>query len=75
MTWTELTLDWTVLIERMKCRFPRIDDSAMSLCHQDRTRFELYLARLHNITQTEVREEIEDFLYVETLAREASSPM
>ena len=47
----------------------------MSLCHQDRTRFELYLARLHNITQTEVREEIEDFLYVETLAREASSPM
>ncbi len=72
MTWTDLTADWGVWYRRMKTRFPHLDDSAMDIGRQDRARFEAHLAQVHNLSPTEAREEIDDFLYIESLTREIS---
>lgn len=44
----------------------------MPFLKQDRSRFEAYLAGMHNLSIQEAHEEIEDFMFVETLAREAA---
>lgn len=71
MTWTDMTVDWGTWFRRLQVRFPGLDDGAMPFSKLDRTRFESYLAEIHNLTLNEVHEEIDDFLYVETLMREA----
>ncbi len=40
----------------------------------DRDRFEAHLAVTHQMTLDEARQEFEDFLYIETLAREVGEP-
>ncbi|TNF63694.1 MAG: hypothetical protein EP307_04645 [Rhodobacteraceae bacterium] len=71
MTWSDLTGNWGAWFARIKTRFPNLDDGAMPFLKQDRDRFEAYLAQTHDLTLEEAREEFEDFLYVESLAREA----
>lgn len=73
MTWSDLTLNWALWFKRIQTRFPHLDESAMPFLKQDRDRFEAYLADTHNLTLHEAREEFEDFLYIESLAREAAS--
>lgn len=72
MKWTDLTTDWAMWFRRMQSRFPHLDDSAMPFVKQDRGRFEAYLAGTHNLSMEEAREEIDDFLFVETMALEAA---
>lgn len=70
MTLTDLAGDWVSAAARIRTRFPNIDASAMALLGADPVRFEAHLAAAHNLTLTEVREELADYLYVETLKRE-----
>ncbi|WP_342777310.1 hypothetical protein [Ruegeria sediminis] len=42
----------------------------MAYVKQDRKRFEAYLAERHHLTVNEAREEVEDFLFTESLNRE-----
>ena len=70
MNWSELTQDWAHWFARIKSRFPNLDDSSMAFVKLDRSRFEMYLADTHHITLEEAREELADFLYIETLARD-----
>lgn len=72
MMWTDLTADWGLWFSKMQSRFPHLEDSAMPFVKQDRTRFEAYLAGVHNLSMEEAREEIEDFMFVESLALEAA---
>lgn len=72
MTWADLTSSGELWFTRMKARFPHIEDSAIEIARADRACFEAYLARVHNITTTEAREEIEDFLFFESLTREVT---
>ncbi|WP_232897213.1 hypothetical protein [Pontibaca salina] len=58
----------------MKARFPHLDDSTVEIGKHDRARFEAHLAKLHNLSVNEAREEIDDLLYIETLNREISDP-
>ncbi len=71
MTWTNATDDWAAWFGRLKSRFPYLDDCAVPFAKRDRARFEAYLAETHNLTLTEAREEIDDFLFIESLIREA----
>lgn len=71
MTWSDVTQNWADVFSRIKGRFPNLDDGAMPFAKTDRSRFEAYLADTHDLTLTEAREELDDVLYVETLAREA----
>ena len=71
MTWSDLIKNWSLSFSRIQERCPNLDDSAMPFVKSDRARFEAYLADRHDLTLSEAREELDDFLYVEALAREA----
>ncbi|MCA0872892.1 hypothetical protein LCL97_18835 [Seohaeicola saemankumensis] len=70
MDWSDLTQNWGAAFARMKLRFPHLDDGSMPFLKLDRDRFEAHLADTHQMTLDEARQEFEDFLYIETLARE-----
>ena len=70
MKWTDMMTDWPHWSARMRDRFPYLDLREMERKRHDRRAFEAYLATSHNLSLNEAREEIEDFLYIETLARE-----
>ena len=74
MIWSDLTADWAKWFKRIQKRFPNLDDSAMPFVKQDRSRFESYIAGTHNLSLREAHEELDDFLFVETLAGEAGTP-
>lgn len=71
MDWTDLTQNWASAFSRIKTRFPNLDDGSMPFLKLDRDRFEAHLAETHELSLEEAREEFQDFLYIETLAREA----
>jgi len=71
MTWSDVTQNRSEWFVRLKHRFPNIDDGAMPFAKVNRERFEAYIADRHDITLSEAREELHDFLFVEQLAREA----
>lgn len=71
MTWTDMTRDWAVWYKKLQSRFPNLDDGAMAFAKTDRSQFECYLAEIHNLSLTEAQEEIEDFLFVQTLILES----
>lgn len=71
MTWSDLTSNWSELRARITSRFPNLDDAAIPFAKTDRQRFEAYIADTHDLTLSEAREELNDFLFVEQLAREA----
>lgn len=71
--WSEVTDDWGTWSRRISDRFPLLDPAAMDRKRHNRAAFEAYLADRHNLSLIEAREEIEDLLYVETLAREVTT--
>ncbi len=74
MTWSDLTRNWSYWFARLKAEFPGLEDSAMPFLKQDRTRFELYLAERQQISIERAREELEDFLYFESLRQSQHGP-
>ena len=74
MNWSDITDDWPLWSQRIRNRFPCLEPGAMKRSRHNRAAFEAYLARAHNLSLTEAREEIEDFLYLEALTREVSRP-
>ena len=73
MEWSDITKDWATWSERIRNRFPRLETTGMDLARHDRPTFEAYLADKHNLSLNEAHEEIDDFLYIETLAHELNS--
>ncbi|WP_443136559.1 hypothetical protein [Leisingera sp. ANG1] len=55
---------------RIKQRFPHLKASNAPSILDDRDRFVAYLARTHHLTMNEAKEEVDDFLYIESLLRE-----
>lgn len=70
LSWADLSRDCAATLHRIKRRFPHLDDTAMAFLHLDRADFEAHLADSHQLTLTEAREEVADFLYIEALSRE-----
>lgn len=75
MDWSDLTQNWPLWSRRFQARFPSLDHSEMANRRHDRAAFEAYLARSHNLSLNEAREEIDDFLYFEALSRELAQPV
>lgn len=72
LTWSDLTKDWNNGFHKLQSRFPHLEEQAMAFAKQERSRFEPYLAISHDLTLTEAREEMTDFLFIEGLQREIS---
>jgi len=70
MTWTDLTTNVTHYIDQLKTRFPHVDETALGTV-LDRDHLIMHVARRHDLTHLEAHEEIEDWLFIENLARQA----
>lgn len=70
MNWSDIQSNWAVCASRLESRFPKLDRHELWKLRRSRSSFEAYLAQSHDLTLGEAREEVEDFLFIEGLARE-----
>ena len=72
MTWTDITANWHTTVQRLEARFPRLNRDALSQPPECISSLTRHLADTHDLTALEAREELADWLFVESLARRAS---
>lgn len=72
MNWTDLTANWGNSIRLLKSRFPHIDEKVVQDAAQDPDSVIAHLARQHDLTDSEAREELQDWAFVQSLARQSS---
>ncbi len=71
MTWMDFTSNWAASAAQLKSRFPLFDEKMIP----DDPGAEIvaaHLAHQHDLTQAEAEEEIQDWLFVQALARRAT---
>lgn len=62
MSWNHLIANWTDMMHRLSASFPHMDLNALQRFRGDRVKLEHYLAETHDLTLSEARETIEDWL-------------
>jgi hypothetical protein len=62
MEWRQLAEDWGEFVESVGRRWPRADPAELLAIKGDRERFERYISATHDLTRSEVREDIEALL-------------
>ncbi len=70
MTLRPPPLCWEAMYPRAKQRFPHLKRETTPSIERDREGFVSHLANTHHLTLREAREEIEDFLFTESLHAE-----
>jgi hypothetical protein len=70
MTLTDLTTNMARYLDRLKTRFPHIEEDALQAA-EDLGGVVAHVAARHDLTPLEAHEEIADWLFVESLARQA----
>jgi hypothetical protein len=72
MNWTDLANDWNSNLKALIKRFPYAQENDLT-SHKDAPgELTEYLAQSHHLTHREAREEMETWLFVQGLAREAA---
>ncbi|MCH2165084.1 MAG: hypothetical protein MK098_10595 [Marinovum sp.] len=71
MVWTDLANNASQYTAKLRERFPLADAKTISTA-EDREDLVQNLAQQHDLTLMEVNQEIDDLLFVESLARQAS---
>ncbi|MFA8384116.1 MAG: hypothetical protein ACEPO2_00705 [Pelagibaca sp.] len=74
MTWIDMAENWHVTLERLETRFPLLDCDAMPFPPVSITSLAQRLAVKHDLTPLEAREELTDWLFIKTLARQTNKP-
>lgn len=72
MNWTDITREWPRSLRGLRDRFPYFDEKEMSRMPRETTVMAEHLARQHDLTPLEAEEELKDWLYIQSLARQAS---
>ncbi|MCJ7871968.1 hypothetical protein [Phaeobacter sp. J2-8] len=72
MNWTDMTRDWGRALRHLKRRFPHIDETALSSPPIPPEAMAEHLARQHDLTDLEAEEELKDWIYIQSLARQAT---
>ncbi|MEQ8341731.1 MAG: hypothetical protein RID15_05220 [Marinovum algicola] len=72
MDWNDISTNWTDSFKRLKSRFPRIDEQKLGDEPVRRDVLAAHLAHQHDLTELEAEEELRDWAYVQSLARQAS---
>lgn len=71
LKWSDIVANWSDHLAGLTARFPRAKPDYLSL-HKERIEdVASYLADAHELTLMEAHEEIEHYVLVQTLAREA----
>ncbi|WP_037372325.1 hypothetical protein [Salipiger mucosus] len=66
MTWTALTRTWPQTLERLQRRFPHLDRGALAQ-RTDKEVVTAHIAERHDLTQSEAREALDDWLMFQSL--------
>jgi len=72
MNWTDITREWPRSFRGLKDRFPHSDETEISQMPRQTAAIAEHLARHHDLTPLEAEEELKDWLFVQSLARQAS---
>ena len=72
MTWTDLTANVARYVPILVRRFPNTEPDLLDLHGTSADTLVAHVADRHDLTPFEAREEIEDLLFVQDLARQAS---
>ncbi|KMK67150.1 hypothetical protein [Puniceibacterium sp. IMCC21224] len=72
MTWTEITENWTARLGRLQQRFPNLDRKALRTPPKNRPDLSRHLAQCQRLTAFEAEQELDDWLFVESLAQHDS---
>ncbi len=70
MTWIDIAQNWPVAQARLETRFPLLDCDALPFPPDSITSLARRLAAKHDLTPLEAREELADWLFIATLARQ-----
>ncbi len=62
MTWLDLTRNWAHSYALLQDKFPKLEQSAMPFLKQDQSRFESYLAAMHDMTLEDARSALDAYL-------------
>lgn len=68
MIWNEITQDWTARLGRLKLRFPNLDLQTLHTPPKDRPDLSRHLARCEKVTLFEADQELDDWLFLESLS-------
>ena len=72
MTWNDLASNWNAHMRALIQRFPDADADALTMAKHEPVEMTRVLARSHDLTEREAREEIEDWMHVQGLARDTA---
>lgn len=72
MNWTDLATDWTTNLQALIKRFPYAQEHDLTAHKDAPNALTDYLAQSHHLTPLEAREELETWMFLQGLAREAS---
>lgn len=62
MPWTHVLACWPYLLKQLGRDFPYLEHAALERFRGDRAKMEVYLAETHDLTLTEARDALEDWL-------------
>lgn len=72
MGWNELAGNWSAYLRALARRFPHVDPRALSAVKDQPCEVGRILASSHDLTLNEAREVLDDFLFVQRLARDTA---
>ena len=72
MDWNDISNNWTDNLQRLKSRFPRLDERVIGRRPLDQRVLAAHLAAQHDLTELEAVEELRDWAFVQSLARQAT---
>jgi hypothetical protein len=70
MTWTEITENWHVTLDRLERRFPCLNRDTLAQPPETMHGLTHHIADSHDLTPLEAGEALADWVFVETLARQ-----
>lgn len=62
MPWTHVLASWPNLLDHLAADFKYLERAALHRFRGDRDKMEVYLAETHDLTPTEARETLDDWL-------------
>ena len=72
MTWADLTRNWSTHMRALMQRFPHAEAGAWQMAQHEPAEMTRVLAQSHDLTENEAREEMENWMFVQSLARDTT---
>lgn len=72
MAWSKVTSHWNFNLQALARRFPYAASSDLKAANEEPIAISRVIAKTHDLTEPEAREELENFLDLQSLARDAA---